>query len=495
MSNILRRGRLAEASDKEVTMFTSSMDTDKWIFEADIAVDLAHTVMLKEQEIIKSSDCSDILEGLLAIKEMGIENLDHTYEDIHISLESKLIDIVGEDVGGRMHSGRSRNDEVATCIRFVLRDEMLGIMDDLLQLRKTLLKTAGENVETIMPGFTHLQHAQPTTLAHHLLAHADALSRDFERVADAFSRVNLSSLGAAAFASTGFSIDRTRTCEFLGFDGLVENSMDAVSSRDFLIESAGVFANIMINLSRMAEESVIWSTSEFNFIELNDMYASTSSIMPQKKNPDTAELIRGKSGSVIGSLMSILSICKALPLSYNRDLQEATPNIWHSVETTRAAIRMMEGMIKTMKVNSDVMASQSVNGFTTATELADTLVRSTGIPFRTAHQIVGVLARGSGEPTLGEIDAVAHNVIGESLSARGLTEEEVCEALDAVSNIKKRVVPGGPAPEEVKRSLKNRINLLEEDEQTIKELNTRIGGSIKNLLEVVDRCIKDSGNK
>ncbi|MBN1134548.1 MAG: argininosuccinate lyase [Methanosarcinaceae archaeon] len=495
MSDILRRGRLAEAADKEVTMFTSSMDTDKWIFEADIAVDLAHTVMLKEQGIIKSNDCSDILEGLLAIKEMGIENLDHTYEDIHISLESKLIDLVGENVGGRMHSGRSRNDEVATCIRFVLRDEMLGIMDDLLKLRKTLLKTAGENVETIMPGFTHLQHAQPTTLAHHLLAHADALSRDFKRAADAFSRVNLSPLGAAAFASTGFSIERTRTCEFLGFDGLVENSMDAVSSRDFLIESAGVFANIMVNLSRMAEESVIWSTSEFNFIELNDIYASTSSIMPQKKNPDTAELIRGKSGSVIGSLMSILSICKALPLSYNRDLQEATPNIWLSVETTRAAIRMMEGMIKTMKVNSDVMASQSVNGFTTATELADTLVRSTGIPFRTAHQIVGVLARGSGEPTLGEIDAVAYNVIGESLSARGLTEEKVCEALDAKSNIKKRVVPGGPAPEEVKRSLKNRMNLLEEDEQAIKKLNTKICGSIKKLLEVVDRCIKDSGNK
>ncbi len=495
MSDILRRGRLAEAADKEVTMFTSSMDADKWIFEADIAVDLAHTVMLKEQAIISSSDCSGILEGLLAIKSMGIENLDHTYEDIHISLESKLIDLVGEDVGGRMHSGRSRNDEVATCIRFVLRDEMLGIMDDLLGVRKTLLKIAGENVETIMPGFTHLQHAQPTTLAHHLLAHADALSRDLERVVNAFSRVNLSPLGAAAFASTGFAIDRTRTCELLGFDGLVENSMDAVSSRDFLIESAGVFTNIMINLSRMAEEIVIWSTSEFNFIELDDMYASTSSIMPQKKNPDTAELIRGKSGSVIGSMMSILSICKALPLSYNRDLQEATPNVWRAVETTRAAVRIMEGMIGTMKVNTDIMASQSVTGFTTATELADTIVRSTGIPFRTAHQIVGVLARRSGEPTPGEIDAVAHSVIGESLTARGLTEDMVREALDAVSNIKKRRVPGGPAPEEVQRSLKNRINLRENDEQALKELNIKIDGSIKNLHEVVDICIKDSGNK
>jgi len=489
MSDILRRGRLVAAADEEVMKFTSSMDADKWIFEADIAVDLAHTVMLKEQGIIKSSDCGSILEGLLTIKDMGIGNLDHTYEDIHISLESKLIDLVGEDVGGRMHSGRSRNDEVATCIRLVLRDEMLGLMDDLIRLRKTLLKTAGGNIDTLMPGFTHLQHAQPTTLAHHLIAHADALSRDLDRVSDVFSRVNLSPLGAAAFASTGFSIDRTRTRTLLGFDGLIENSMDAVSSRDFLIESAGVFANIMINLSKMAEEIVIWSTSEFNFIELDDMYASTSSIMPQKKNPDTAELIRGKSGAVIGSLMSILSICKSLPLSYNRDLQEATPNIWRAVETTRAAVRIMGGMVGTMEINADVMASQAIRGFTMATELADTMVRGTGIPFRTAHQVVGVLARGSGEPTLGEIDAVAHNVIGESLSGRGLTEEMVLEALDPVSNIKKRKVTGGPAPDEVRRGLESRRAQLRNDEQTLKRLNGKIDDSMQKLLEVVNEYI------
>ena len=489
MSDILRRGRLATAPDEEIIKFTSSMDADKWIFEADIAVDLAHTVMLKEQGIIKDSDCAGILEGLLKIKEGGIDKLDHTYEDIHISLESKLIDLVGEDVGGRMHSGRSRNDEVATCIRLVLRDELLGLMDDLALLRGSLYSTADKNIDTLMPGFTHLQHAQPTTLAHHLIAHANAFGRDFDRTQSAISRVNLCPLGAAAFASTGFNIDRTRTQTLLGFDDLVENSMDAVSSRDFLIESASVLANIMINLSKMAEEIVIWSTSEFDFIELDDMYASTSSIMPQKKNPDTAELVRGKSGVAIGSLMSLLSICKALPLSYNRDLQEATPNIWRSIETTRAAVRIMAGMVGTMKVNIDMMAEQSVAGFTTATELADTLVRVTGVPFRTAHQIVGVLARGSGEPTLGEIDAVAHSVIGGSLSGRGLTEEMVREALDPTANIKKRNVTGGPAPDEVRRSINSQMAKLGKDEQELESLNKRIDDSISNLLGVVGECI------
>jgi argininosuccinate lyase len=260
MSNILRRGRLASTPDEDIMEFTSSMKSDKWIFDADIMVDFAHTIMLKEQGIIKEQDCSSILNGLLRIREEGIEKLDHTYEDIHISLESRLIDMVGEDVGGRMHSGRSRNDEVATCIRLTLREEMLALMEELQLLRCTLGSLAAKNIETLMPGFTHLQHAQPTTLAHHLIAHMDALGRDVERLKSAYSRVNLCPLGAAAFASTGFNINRERTRQLLGFGGLVENSMDAVSSRDFLIESTAVLTNLIINLSKMAEELVIWST-------------------------------------------------------------------------------------------------------------------------------------------------------------------------------------------------------------------------------------------
>ncbi|MDR6223354.1 argininosuccinate lyase [Methanococcoides alaskense] len=489
MSDILRRGRLASVPDEEIINFTSSMNADKWIFKADILVDLAHTIMLKERKIIKAEDCKKILEGLLTIKEEGIEKLDHTYEDIHISLESRLIDMVGEDTGGRMHSGRSRNDEVATCIRLTLRNELLLLMEDLIALRNTLNDISSENLDTLMPGFTHLQHAQPTTLAHHLTAHANAIGRDLERTMDCYKRVNLSPLGAAAFASTGFDLDRERTCKLLGFDGLIENSMDAVSSRDFLIESASVFANLMINLSKMAEEIVIWSTSEFAFIELDDRYASTSSIMPQKKNPDTAELLRGKSGVAIGSLMSLLAICKALPLSYNRDLQEATPNIMRSLETTRASVRIMNGMMATMSINKENMAGLATAGFTTATELADTMVRVCDIPFRTAHQIVGVLARGNGEPTLGEIDAVAHNVIGESLSSRGLTEDMVKEALDPVLNVSKRNVIGGPSPDSMERLIESSRERIANDTEIIESLIANRERAIEGLFCEVEKCI------
>ncbi|ABE51960.1 argininosuccinate lyase [Methanococcoides burtonii] len=489
MSDILRRGRLASVPDEEIINFTSSMNADKWIFKADILVDLAHTIMLKERKIIKAEDCKKILEGLLTIKEEGIEKLDHTYEDIHISLESRLIDMVGEDTGGRMHSGRSRNDEVATCIRLTLRNDLLLLMEELIALRNTLNDTSSENLNTLMPGFTHLQHAQPTTLAHHLTAHANAIGRDLERTMDCYKRVNLSPLGAAAFASTGFDLDRERTCKLLGFDGLIENSMDAVSSRDFLIESASVFANLMINLSKVAEEIVIWSTSEFAFIELDDRYASTSSIMPQKKNPDTAELLRGKSGVTIGSLMSLLAICKALPLSYNRDLQEATPNIMQSLETTRASVRIMNGMIATMSINKENMAGLATAGFTTATELADTMVRVCDIPFRTAHQIVGVLARGSGEPTLGEIDAVAHNVIGESLSSRGLTEKMVKEALDPILNVSKRSVIGGPSPESMERLIESSRERIANNTEILESLIANRDNAIESLFCEVEKCI------
>ena len=244
MSDILRRGRLSAGPDEEMRAYTSSMAADKWIFDADIHIDLAHTLMLKERGIISGEDARKILRGLIRIKEEGMEKLDFTYEDIHISLESRLIDLIGEGAGGRMHSGRSRNDEVATCIRFALREELLGLLDELSDLEETLTTLAEKHINTLMPGFTHLQHAQPTTFAHHLLAHAQAFERDIGRTLNAYGRVNICPLGSAAFASTGFDIDRERTASLLGFSGPIENSMDAVSSRDFLIECASVFANI-----------------------------------------------------------------------------------------------------------------------------------------------------------------------------------------------------------------------------------------------------------
>jgi len=304
-----------------------------------------------------------------------------------------------------------------------------------------------------MPGFTHTQHAQPTTLAHHLLAHATAIVRDIERLNGAYARTNLNPLGAAAFASTGFPIDRKRTTELLGFDGMLGNSMDAVSTRDFMIESMSCFSNVMTSLSRMAEELILWSSSEFDLVELDDSYSSTSSIMPQKKNPDIAELMRAKTGTVNGALVSVLTICKALPYSYNRDLQEATPHLWRAADAVRSSVRMARGMVSTMKVKKENMKLSSDKGFMTATELADTIVRTTGIPFRTAHHIVGAVARSGKTPSLHDLDAISMKLIHEKLSAKGLTEKDIKEALDPAVNINKREVTGGPAPKETNRQV------------------------------------------
>ena len=489
MSDILRRGRLSKSPDEEMRAYTSSMDADKWIFEADVHVDLAHTLMLKECGIISESDCSAILSGLMKIKEEGMKNLDFSYEDIHISLEARLIDLIGENAGGRMHSGRSRNDEVATCIRFALRSELLSLLEDLMHLENVLTALAAKHIHTLMPGFTHLQHAQPTTFAHHLSAHADAFERDIARALSAYERVNICPLGSAAFASTGFAIDRFATAERLGFSGPMTNSMDAVSSRDFLIECAAVFSNIMINLSRMAEELILWSSTEFNFVELDDTYASTSSIMPQKKNPDTAELMRGKSGTVVGSLMSLLTICKGLPLSYNRDLQEATPHIIKSAGTAAASVRMMSGIMETLTVRTEVMAQQSASGFTTATELADTLVREAGIPFRTAHQIVGTLSRSEKTPTLKDIDSVSAQVLGYKLSDKGLTAKSVTEALDPLSNVKRRAVIGGPAPERIEKDLVIKKKRLETLQKNILASDLSVQKALEKLTDEVKKLI------
>ncbi len=381
----------------DVLDYLSSREADRGIFEADLLVDRAHLVMLKEQGLISREVCSQIMAALDEIGTAAEPALG-AGEDVHEAIEASILARVGPE-GGRMHTGRSRNDEVATCIRLALRAQMLDLMEEELSFIQTLVRLAAEHKETIIPGFTHTQHAQPTTLAHHLLAHADAAARDLARMEDAYARVNLSPLGAAAFASTGFAIDRFRTCQLLGFDGLVENSMDAVSTRDFILEVLADLSIMMVNLSRLAEELILWSTSEFGYLELDNLYASTSSIMPQKKNPDTAELARGKTGSVMGSLMAALSICKGLPLSYNRDLQEVTPHLWRSLDWSRSTVRILDGCVASLKFNKDRMEKSSGAGFSTATELADSLVRITGMPFRTAHRIVGRIAASGGSPS------------------------------------------------------------------------------------------------
>ncbi len=486
--------------------FILSLDADKWLFRADLLVDKAHVVMLKEKGIIKK-EAAAILTCLLNLEERSADFIEHelpAYEDVHTAIESVVIGEIGEDIGGRMHTGRSRNDEVATCIRLALRTELLALLKAVNALRGALLAKAGEHIGTFMPGYTHLQHAQPTTFAHHALAHADAFARDFARLLTVYERTNVCPLGAAAFASTGFPIDRERTARLLGFDAVLENSMDAVSTRDFVIEALSCYANLMTNLSRLAEELILWSSAEFNFIRLPDDYVTGSSIMPQKRNPDYAELVRARTGTVHGCLMSVLAICKALPYSYNRDLQEATPHLARATTTTIASVTVMESMIAGLEVQEARMAEQAPRGFTTATELADTIVRETGLPFRTAHTIVAALAADVTDETwesledtesgkvlvtdiLQRIDEHALSSVGEKLSASGLTEKKMKEALEIAANVRKRRMKGGPAKKETRRMLTRRKTELEKAEKTRQEKEEQVTKCLDELEKEVKR--------
>ncbi|RZB29363.1 MAG: argininosuccinate lyase [Candidatus Argoarchaeum ethanivorans] len=484
-ADILRRGRLNGVQNEQIVAFTSSMEADRWIFDADMLVDKAYVVMLSHQGIISRDDASGILSGLKTIEKDGIGVLDTSYEDVHIAIEARLIELTGENTGGRMHSGRSRNDEVATCIRIALRGELLELAECLVKLRSVFIIKADNHVDTVMPGFTHLQHAQPTTLAHYLLAHACALERDFERLTDAYKRINLCPLGAAAFASTGFPLDRDYVCKLLGFDALLENSMDAVSTRDFIIETLGVCSNLMVDISRFAEETILWSTSEFGFIELADAYSSTSSIMPQKKNPDISELLRAKTGSVHGALMSVLYICKALPYSYNRDLQEVTPHLQKAVGITKSAVSITTDMLSTLTVHKELLHQKSTSGFSTATELADTIVRVTGLPFRLAHHVVGSAVR-EGNLDFAKIIEIGKKVTGKNLEDIGLRKKDFLEALDPLLNINRRNIKGGPAPGECTRSIIERGNKLSDDQHVIQQRIQALDESKHTLDTIVD---------
>lgn len=481
-----------------------SLDSDRWLFHADVLVDKAHVVMLEEQDIISREQSRDILNGLIAIEQRGAaefieqELLAHAYDDVHTAIESVLIRELGEGTGGRMHTGRSRNDEVATCIRIALRDDLIEVMKDVNELRSAVIAKAAEHVDTVMPGYTHLQHAQPTTLAHHLSAYSDAFARDFTRLVAVYERTNVSPLGAAAFASTGFPLDRASTAKLLGFDSVMPNSMDAVSTRDFVIEAIACFANLMTNLSRLAEEIILWSTAEFDFVRVPEDYITGSSIMPQKRNPDFAELVRSRTGTVYGCLMSALAICKALPYAYNRDLQEVTTHLLKATETTAASVSVMNRIVAGLEPKEEEMKKKTMVGFTTATELADTIVRATGISFRTAHKIVSSLAPvlthkeihelESGGDILRRIDALAVDVTGKKLSELGLTEENVKDAMDVCSNIEKRNVYGGPAKEQVLKMIETRFARdLSRDEKLIEAKEE----GVKRSLEELERRIAE----
>lgn len=385
-------GRFTEAAEAWVEEFGASISFDQELVLEDIEGSLAHVTMLGKCGILPAEDVAKIKEGLQALLEKAqkdeltftIEN-----EDVHLNLEKMLIEEIGE-VGGKLHTARSRNDQVATDMHLYLRKEVKDMIQKVKQVQKALVEQAEQNVETIMPGYTHLQRAQPVSFAHHLLAYFWMLERDAERYEDSLKRINISPLGAGALAGTTFPIDRSYSASLLGFDGIYENSMDAVSDRDFILEFLSNSSILMMHLSRFCEELIMWSSQEFQFIEMSDKYSTGSSIMPQKKNPDMAELIRGKTGRVYGNLFSLLTVMKGLPLAYNKDLQEDKEGMFDTVKTIKTSLLVMAGMIETMKVNKDKMGQAVKQDFSNATEIADYLAAK-GLPFRQAHEIVGRL--------------------------------------------------------------------------------------------------------
>jgi argininosuccinate lyase len=463
----LRSGRLKGQLSREVADFTSSLDFDHRIFQADVRCNLAHTIMLQEQGIIPQEVGERIIEALKELEIKGIEalNLDPTVEDIHIAVENYVTAKVGLEAGF-MHTAKSRNDQVATDLRIELKKEIEFIQRDLLLLIKIIIKKAEEHLDTVMVGYTHLQHAQPTTFAHHLLSYAQSLRRDYERFQDTYQRVDLCPLGSAALTTTSFPINRERTAELLGFSRPMENSIDGVSSRDFIAETVFDLTMLGTTLSKISEEIIIWSSYEFRIVELADEFSSTSSIMPQKKNPDVAEIVRAKTAALNGALVTIMTIIKSLPQSYNRDLQEITPHLWYAVDTLKSSLAITSKMLVTLKFKKKRGEKLANANFSAATELADLIVKDKGIPFRLAHQIVGSTVTRALEKNIKSEDIDAEFLDEVSIEIRGkkldLDPEMVKKALDPIVIIKSRQILGGPAPSMVKMAI-NTLNKFVED--------------------------------
>lgn len=481
--DVVRKARLSGERTEDIESLLSSMEADKYIASSDVLVDMAHLVMLTRQQIVHEEYAKTLMKELLAMHESGVppDAFDPSYEDIHAGIETILTKKTGGDAGGRLHIGRSRNDEVATCLRMRTRDIIIDQLEAVCRLRSVLLSVADGHITTVMPGFTHLQHAQPVTLAHHLLAYEQIFSRDYDRLFDALHRVNCSPLGSAALASTGYPLDRMYTARMLGFDRILVNSMDAVASRDFAGEILACDTMLLTHISRLCEELIIWSSSFVQFVVLDDRYCSTSSIMPQKKNPDVAEILRSRAGAVLGAFVSAITIVKGLAMAYNRDLQDLNPHLWRGISNVRRDVDLLAGMMETAEFNRERMAEEAGKGGTTTTELADTLVREFDIPFRTAHHIVGKAVR-DGSLDLATLDKAAEEFHGKSLSSLGVTQEKIESALSVETSLSVRRLPGGPAPEAVRSALDNCRKELKKDVEQVSNKKLNISASLDELL-------------
>ena len=454
-------GRFTKETDKLVYNFNASISFDQKFYEQDIRGSKAHVKMLAKQGILTETERDQILEGLegiLSDVRSGKLEITSEYEDIHSFVEANLIDRIG-DAGKKLHTGRSRNDQVALDMKLYVRDEIRELEHLLKNLLAELLKLMKEHLDTYMPGFTHLQKAQPITLAHHLGAYFEMFKRDRLRMRDIHKRMNYCPLGAGALAGTTYPLDREYTAELLGFDGATLNSMDSVSDRDYLIELLSAMSTIMMHLSRFAEEIIIWNSNEYRFVELDDAYSTGSSIMPQKKNPDIAELVRGKTGRVYGALTSLLTTMKGIPLAYNKDMQEDKELVFDAIDTTKGCLALFTGMIATMKFDPKQMKDSARNGFTNATDAADYLVNH-GVPFRDAHGIVGQLVLYCIEKNI----ALDDMSLEEFKQISPVFEADIYEAISMETCVKLRNTIGAPGQEAMKKVIAAEETYLSEEE-------------------------------
>ncbi len=452
-------GRFTKETDQLVYNFNASITFDQKFYEQDIEGSKAHVRMLGKQGILTEQEAAQIVDCLEEIKqdvEAGRLEITNEYEDIHSFVEANLIERLG-DTGKKLHTGRSRNDQVALDMRLYTRQEVLATDALLKELLETILKIMEAHTETIMPGFTHLQKAQPITLAHHMGAYFEMFKRDRQRLHDIYERMNYCPLGSGALAGTTYPLDREYTAELLGFYGPTLNSMDGVSDRDYLIEYLSACATIMMHLSRFSEEVIIWNSNEYRFVEIDDAYSTGSSIMPQKKNPDIAELVRGKTGRVYGALMSLLTTMKGIPLAYNKDMQEDKELSFDAMDTVKGCISLFNGMLATMKFNQQVMRLSANNGFTNATDAADYLVNH-GVPFRDAHGIVGQIVLRCIEKNI----AIDDMSLEELKEISPVFEEDIYEAISMETCVNKRLTIGAPGKEAMERVIAMERAYLEE---------------------------------
>ncbi|MCP4624853.1 MAG: argininosuccinate lyase [bacterium] len=464
MSEKLWQGRFSEKTAHVVEAFTSSIEVDRRLFAYDIMGSIAHGKTLAQASVITEAEAAQIIQGLETIRqeiEEGRFRFNDSLEDIHMHIESRLVEIAGP-VGRKLHTARSRNDQVALDVRMYLRAAVCDIMHQLGRLLQVLVDLAKKNIDTIMPGYTHLQRAQPVLLSHHMMAYYEMFNRDMQRLENCLPRINVMPLGCAALAGTTYPIDRRYTAELLGFEEISANSIDAVSDRDFILEFLSWAGICMIHFSRLSEEMIIWSTSEFNFIELPDAFATGSSIMPQKKNPDVPELVRGKSGAVIGNLMALLTMMKSLPLAYNRDMQEDKAPLFDTVDTLAACIEIYTDMLPKVQFNVPTLQQAASSGFLDATDMADYLV-ARGIAFREAHHIVGEAVSFA----LANKKELHQLSLEQLQSFSALIEEDIFSFLKTRQMIERRTSHGGTSGKNVR--------------QAITEADKKLGHKIKSL--------------